>query len=446
MADQTLASLANTLGLTLQGTQIYNAIQVNPILGLIPIAPFNGDGDTLTYKVMATAATAYEADLESDYTTSAPTYTQVTTTLRNIYAQIDPSIASTTPSFNRTQSQIVSNRVAIARACGRKLLTAMATGTYLSSAIGATATTRGIDFFQPASRNFPTTNVVYFDFNDTGDLLKMSTDLGVTYGTQITCGAANIERMYMGDGQTPENFALVSFDVSDSATGGNWTSTNAATGVTVAASNQIDGFSKMVTYDQMIWPDGLDVDAADVATSPTSANGWASTLTTLDRLYNKVPWAHVEPDRCVLYVPERTEVALRALLVGNATVSEFMGQKLQRNMIGYRGIPIVAIPDLPTDMTIGTTTTGSTIYLVYHDVEKGYHLQYANAAGAAFALNQNVGVASDDSVGSEISLPWYYRELPEHNDGPRFTQRMDGYWTGVCRNEKAIAAAQGFTD
>jgi len=443
MADQTLSSLANTIGKTLQGTQIYNSYQINPILGLIPIQPYQGDADTLTYDVMSSTVTAYEADLESDYTTSAPSYTQVTAKLKNIYAQVDPPIASTVAAFNRSRNQILSNRVAIARACGRKLLTAMAVSSYTGVAIGATAAGNGINEFIPASRNFPLT-LVYFDFDDTGDLLKMSTDAGSTWGTQITCGANNLERMYMDDGLG--NYAFVSFDVSDSAGGGDWTTTNAATGVTTSAAEKIDGFSKLVTSGQTIWPDGLDVDAADCATSPTSANGWSTALSHLDRLCNKVPWAHIEPDRCAFYLSERQEVTLRHLLTGQATISEWMGQKLQRNLIGYRGIPFVAIPDLVNDMTIGTTTDAASIYLVYHDTEKGYHLQYANAAGGAVAFNQAQGITSDADIGSEISLPWYYRELPEHNDGPRFTQRMDGYWIGICKSEQCIAKVQGFTD
>jgi hypothetical protein len=128
-------------------------------------------------------------------------------------------------------------------------------------------------------------------------------------------------------------------------------------------------------------------------------------------------------------------------------VDEWMGQKLQRSMIGYRGIPFVSNPYLVNDLTIGTTTDGGTVWLVYFDVDKGYHFRYLNAANVNVgASNEIVGITNDESVGSEISVPWYYRELPESESGPYTIMRMDGWFSGICRSDQAIAAVQGFTD
>ena len=50
------------------------------------------------------------------------------------------------------------------------------------------------------------------------------------------------------------------------------------------------------------------------------------------------------------------------------------------------------------------------------------------------------------AMGSPVSLPFYARWLPEHVSKPWNVFRADGYFSGLLRNDQAIAATFGITD
>ena len=116
-------------------------------------------------------------------------------------------------------------------------------------------------------------------------------------------------------------------------------------------------------------------------------------------------------------------------------------------MYGYAGIPVVSVPSIPNDMTVGTSTTCTTVYLVYFDVEKGFHVKYLNFAGAnALAQAKRVGISHDINVGSPQAMPFFYRELAESATGPYVPLRQDGAFASVCKSSQAVAFCQGITD
>lgn len=437
MAVQTLASLASTLGESRMGSVIYASYVEDPIYSLIPLQQWQGDGDTLTYDLVSTLPTASETALYAAYSESAPTYTTQTATLHNIYSQVFMSTAARGAGYNRWRNQFALNVEQMARAVGKKLRERMMTGQRRGVSIGATATSKGVDGFLPNPQS--TAELFWLDFDDTADTIRLSSDQGTSYGATIST-TADWEWQPITDGDGLDHLLL--FDVSDSEGGGDWTTSNAATGVTVTAQNQIDGINAMCHPDQRIWGN------RNAITAEPSANGDALSFAVLDALLDKIPFG--TRDRMAFFMKPRTRISYKTLYASNAypTVDDWMGTKLARPQLSYEGVPVIVNDNITATGKVGTTTDATQVYLVYFDTENGYHLQYDNASnlGIEGVSRQSSSMTSDEAVGSEIAMPWFFRVLPESETGPYNPLRIDGWWAGVCKNQQAIACAQGITN
>jgi hypothetical protein len=459
MANETnLSNIANLIGETLQGDVVYAAKNWDPLLAYMPLTDWMGDGDVLTYNAVSALPTAATAALDAtSYSNSKSTYIKRTAVLKNLYTQGDLALAARIAAHNKDHNQVANLELNHSRAIARELLRQVSVESSLDVAIGATATTKGIDGVEvsPQMNITEASGILYFDFDDTPDTLRVSSDGGSNYGPKVTCDQ-DLERQPMYDANG--DWVKVTFDISDSAGGGNWTTSNAATGVTVSTATDTDGFATLVDPSQMIWGDGTAVGSSSAYTASDyfgSANGDSMSLKTFDRLIDLVPWAPLRPNRCGFIMPPRTAITSKHLLAvggggsagAGATVEEWMGQRLAKPMLGYAGIPIFSNPNIPKALTPGTTTDATTVYLVYFDVSEGFHAQYANAAGVALpTAKAESSVRSDAEIGSEQSLPFYARWLQESEDAPYNVFRIDGYFSGICRNDQSIAAAQGITD
>jgi len=456
--ETTLTVLANLFGETLNGDVVYAAKNWDPLLAYVPLADWQGDADTYTYNAVTGLPTAASAALDAtSYSNSKSTFIKRTATLKNIYTQGDLAIAARIAASNRDHNQIANLELNHSRAIARELLRQISVESSKDVAIGATATTKGIDGVEvdPNINITEASGILYFDFADAADTLRVSSDGGSNYGPLVTCDQ-DLERQPLYD--AAGNWVKVTFDVSDSAGGGNWTTTNAATGVTVTAATDTDGFATLVSPGQMIWDDGTAVGSTSAYTASDyfgSANGGSWTLKGFDRLIDLVPWATLRPDRCGFIMPPRTVITSKHLMgVGGggsagagATVTEWMGQTLRKPMLGYANIPILSNPNIPKTLSPGTTTDATTVYLVYFDVNEGFHVQYANAANAALPTAQaRAGIMGDAEIGSNVNMPFYARWLQESEAAPYNVFRIDGYYAGLCRNDQAIAACQGITD
>jgi hypothetical protein len=459
MANETnLSAIANLIGETLQGDVVYAAKNYNPLLPLVPMTQWQGDSTTYTYNAVTALPTATSAALDAtSYTTSKSTYVKRTATLKNIYTQGNLAVASRIGAMNRDHNQVANLELNHSRAMGRELLRQISVESSRDVAIGATATTKGIDAVEVGTQMNITesSGILYFKFLDASDTLELSSDGGTSYGPAVTCDQ-DLEHQPMYD--AAGNWIKVTFDVSDSAGGGDWTTTNAATGVTVSAALDTDGFATLCAPSQMIWGDGTAVGSTSAYTASDyfgGANGDSLSLKTFDRLIELVPWAHLVPGRCAFLMPSRTHITAKHLVgVGGggsagagATVTEWMGQRLAKEMVGYSNIPFFINPDLPKNLSPGTTTDATTVYLVYFAAADGFHVQYDNAAGVAIPEAQTrSSIRSDADIGSEQPIPFYARWLPESDDAPYNKFRVDGYFSGILRNDQGIAGCQGITD
>jgi hypothetical protein len=437
MAVQTLASIAQTLGESRMGSVVYASYVEDPIYAHVPLQRWQGDGSTLTYDLVASLPTASETALYGAYTETAPTYATQTATLSNIYSQVFMSTAARGAGHNKWRNQFALNVTQMGRACGAQLRARLMNGQRRGVSIGATATTKGVDGFLPNPQS--TAELFWLDFNDTGDVIKLSSDQGTSYGATITLGASDWEWQPITDGDGLDHLLL--FDVSDSAGGGNWTTSNAATGITVTAQNQIDGINALCHPDQRIWGN------RNAITGEPTTNGDALSFSGMDALLDLIPFG--VRSKLAFFMAPRTRIAYKALYGTAAypTVDDWMGTKLSRPQLSYEGVPVIANPSITLTGTVGTTTTATTVYLVYFDTETGYHLQYDNASGRGIegVSKQSSSMSTDEGVGSEKAMPWFFRVLPESETGPYNPLRIDGWWAGVCKNQQAIAGMQGIT-
>jgi len=458
MAPQNLASIANLIGQTIQGAVVYEAVHHNPLLAKIPILPWQGDGDTYTYAIMTATPTAEMTDIDgSSLSSTKATFGQATAYLRNLVSQGELSLFARSRAITRHKDAKQQHMIAHSRALVRKLLNQFVAGQRQSVSIGATAASKGVDGFVAQARSSvsQSSGIVYLKFTDANDTLELSTDGGASYGPAVTCDQDLVNQpIYDADGQE----FRITFDVSDSAGGGDWTTSDAATGVTVSSSYNMDGLISLVHGEQMIWGNGSAVGSTSAYTASDyapSANGDALTLKTLDRLINLVPWAKISPNRCAFIMPQRTVITLKHLLgVGGggtagagASVDEWMGTKLSTPMLGYSGIPVLENPDVAADIGVGSTTDATTIYLAYMDPDNGLHAQWTNEQTVALPTADATGrIASDADLGSTIPLPFYARWLAESESKEANIFRVSGKWSLLLRNKQALAAVQGITD
>jgi hypothetical protein len=414
---------------------LYGAVAEDAILANMNLEFHTGNEfDFYQTTTLPTSSWRIETDT---MTSTAPTRVKRRVAMKNVYtqAQVPPYNVTALSNVINQQAELVRD---MSRSFGAAVRACVTKDSEYSVAIGATATTKGIDKFIPCPGLMDTPGLVYLDFDDTADTIAMSTD-GTTYGTAVST-TADLDTVPLYDGVAGRTHlhAWVTMDVSDSEGGGDWATTNAATGVTLSSSKKANGLTQWCDPAQVIWGT-LGVPGAGVA--PTST-GDALAYKQLDALLDLVPGAD-----CFV-MPKRTRRSLKALLQASnqyETTDVFMGRKLARKVLAYESLP-VWVTDVPLTGTIGvgagTLTTGTSVFALKfarNDRDDGFAIRYHSQGGPSVRVND---------WGEETSqpVPGYFRDVGEMETLPDHIFRLDGYFAPVLRNTQAMAECRGIKD
>jgi hypothetical protein len=427
MAIMTWAEAIKLAPTNLEAAIHYGAVQEDPIFQLLPFEWWPG-GQSVTWTQTTTLPTSSWRTVTDAIAATAPTRTQWVQTLREIYTQMQVP-----PLHEGSLSNVIDQRSAnqrdMSRSIGLQVRTDIVAGEENTAAIGATATTKGFEAvkFGPGWA----AGLVYFTFDDTADTIAVSSD-GTTYGTAVSTTADMDEvALYDGVAGKTHQYVYLTMDVSDSEGGGDWTTTNAATGVTLTTAKKPAGLIQWPYPTQRIW--------GTLTTSPT-ATGDALSLAQMDYGLDMVPGCNL------IVMPKRTRRSLKTLLAGSADiVDHWMGKKLARPMLGYEGIPVWVSDNLPLTGRCGvgasgTGLTAASVYFVRVDAFDGFSTYYWNEGGASVTVN-------DDGVETPVGLPIYYRDLGEVSTTlTDHYLRMTGHFCPVLKNTQALFELHGINN
>jgi hypothetical protein len=427
MAIMTWAEAIKLSPTNLEAAIHYGAVQEDPIFSRLPFEWWPG-GQSVTWTQTTTLPTTAWRLVTDAMSGSAPTRTQWVQTLREAYTQMEVP-----PLHEGSISNVINQRAAnitdMSRSIGLAVRNTIIAGEENTVAIGATATTKGVDGakFGPGWA----AGLVYLHFDDTADTIAISSD-GTTYGTAVsTAGPIDLHQVALYDGVAGKThqYCYLTLDGSDIEGGGDFTTVDAATGITLTTAKKPAGLIQWPYPTQRIW--------GTLTTTPTAA-GDAASLAQLDYGLDMVPGCNL------IVTTKRTRRSLKALLAGSAdTVTHWMGKALARPMLGYEGIPIWVSDQLPITETAGvggTATTCGSIYFVRVDAYDGFSTYYWNEGGASVSVN-------DDGVETPVGLPIYYRDLGEISTTLSDSYlRMTGHFCPVLKNTQALFEVHGINN
>lgn len=429
MTYMTLAKAGELLGETVAGEVIYASYENEPILGMIPWMPWMGDGDEYTYPQVKTEMTVNESAIDADYSDSYQEYRKLVAYLTNLYVQTQIPLAAMTKAWNRQSNQVREVLLGMGRSWGKKILNRMINGVRMGATVGATAESSGVDGFQASP--YCAAGRVSLKFDDTANTLQAKFPGETAYGAAINASVDLVE--YPIIGSDAKNWALLTWDASDSEGSGDWETSDDATGVVLAAGNQIDGLLQLCHHSQRIF--------GNLQSQP-GANGDAFSFSVLDMLGHMLPSAR--PSEVIFLMSTRTAITYKSKFKDYAapTVDNWMGQDLGMKVLAYDGKPIVVTDQMPTNMTVGTSTTCTRVACVWINTEYGAHFRYESAAAVRGEQGQ---VSADNPVGG-VTLPGHFRFLPESATGPRVPARLDVMLSQYLKSPQALSVASGITD
>lgn len=310
-----------------------------------------------------------------------------------------------------------------ARGLGKDIRTDFLTAESMAETIGATAGTAGVDDIIPCP-HMPA-GLGYLDFDDTADTIRFKAPGDADYGTAVDC-SLNLSSAH--DYLYSENknyWVRITFDFSDSDGSGDWTTTNAATGVTFATTKKVDGLITQVEPSQRVY-------GTLSATTPT-ANGDTVDLDQLDWLIRNC----YGPNPVIL-TPGIMVDAYRQKIgtLGGTTPDHFAGRSLSGAVVPYRNSLIVPEDNITRTETVGTTTNCTSAICVSMGGD-GLHAYFGNPGGPTTSLR-------DDSTGpGNVPVPVYVRRLAEKIDKDQMSTRMTMFATMVLGNPQYISEIHG---
>ncbi len=444
MADMTFDLMAKIAPTETLRTLIYSALERDRWIGGIPMTPWGAGGQSKTYKQIKTLPTADWAASADSYTASTQDYDDLEVFLKILYVE---GALENLP--NATMNEVLNQRDSYIRGMflsfGNEYRDGNLNGASVTEAVGATAVTKGIDGFVPGPRLradlalLSVTGLVVLDFDDTADTIRAQFPGETGYGATVST-AANLTSVPIY-GQNPTNWAYLTMDVSDSEGGGDWTTTDAATGVVLTTSKKIDGLGTLVNPLYNYW--------GNIQATGPSTNGDALSIDALRWLIQQVSVLGPKSQMAIIMNP-RTYRSSADLIDTNARISEFMGVALAEDTFGFDGVPIFTSPSVGTAETVGSTTDATSVYCAFFDRAQGYHVYFARATEvrtlAETAADVRGAITPMDTE-QAYQIPVAFRSLGERQAGaPAEMLRLDMYLAGALMNQQAAARIRGITD
>jgi len=406
----------------------YGAMEYDPMFLGLPFQNWPG-GQSVTWYQTHTLPTTSWRTVTDAMTSTAPTRLPRVGSLKEAYTQMQvPPLHE--GAVSGSVNQYAANIRDMSRSIGKEVRQTIIDGHTNTVAIGATAATKGVDkvVLGPGFA----AGLVYLKFDDTADTIQLSTD-GTTYGTAVDV-SSDLKGVAVYDGVDTTKYIYLWFDFSDSDTGGDWTTTNAATGLTLTSSKEPDGLLTYVYPSQRV--DGT------LTGAPSNA-GDAAALAQLDWLLDMVPGADF------FITSKRTRRAIKSLLSGSADiVDHWKGMKLARNQLAYEGIPIFASSGVPItgEHYVAGTATATALSSI-----SAVRMANGDGEGGFMCYNWNEGPAAtmitDEGNEQKIRLPIYSRDLGEVSTTlTDHFYRMTGHFCPVLKNTQAMATVWGINN
>jgi hypothetical protein len=413
------------------GKLLYASMEDDPIFPLLPLSWWPG-GKTVQWNQITSLPTASWRDATDSMSSTAGASIQRYTRLKEVYVQEQVPPRHVEP-LSDQYSQLARIQNDMALAYGQAVRGVMVDGARMSVAIGATATSNGIDGVE-LGPGHNTTGTGYLKFDDTADTIQYKAPGSSSYGATVDA-SSDLDGVAVYDGDDTSLYILLTMDVSDSQGGGDWTTTNAATGLTLSDNKEPDGLLTYVHPDNRTW--------GTLSDSPTSTGDGAS-LKQLDWLLDQVPGNRND---LLFLCHKRTRRTLKHLLAGSAdTVSDWRGEALSRPALAYEGVPIYAHSSMPINRTPGvggSITDAGVIMLVKlarDEEDGGYSTYFWNEGGSNYTVTDG-GVKS-----GPVGVPGYYRDLGEMESYPDHLLRLTGCFAPILKNTQCAALVDGIND
>ena len=315
-----------------------------------------------------------------------------------------------------------------ARGLSYKLRGDVINGVSTSVAIGTGSGTKGVDAVIPGPRT--PAGVGSLKFNDTGDLLQYKAPGDSAYGTALAVTAdLSTAHHYLYSGN-PSYWIMITFDISDSAAGGDWEYTDTTDGLTFTTTKTMDGIGTLCDPVNRIYGNLH-------ATVPT-ANGDAASIAQLDWILRNLKGPSSE---YAIFAPHRTCDSYRQLLggAGGMTPAMWQGMELGPAVVTYRGVPIIPEDQILLTETVGTTTDATSVFGVRFNTETGLCGYFGNPGGPTTALQ-------DDTTGQPIPSPVWIRQLGEKEEKDQQMTRMTGFFACALKQNQALVEVHGITN
>ena len=313
------------------------------------------------------------------------------------------------------------------RSVGNLIRDDLITGVNTTVAIGTGSATKGVDGVIPGPRT--RAGVGSLKFNDTGDLLQYAAPGDSDYGTAVAVAADLNSNHHFLRSNNKTWWIMITFDISDSATAGDWEYTDTTDGLTFTTSKEPDGILSLVDPDQRWY-------VTKSATVP-GTNGDAITLTAVDFLMRKV----FGPLNEQLGITHHDIVDdLRTLIGANARPADWNGSPLAGNTLQYRNLAIVGTDEMPASETVGSTTDCKSLVIARMNSEAGLGGKWADPGGGVTTS------LMDDATGpANLPVPVWMRQLPEKLTLDQIPTRITSHLTWILRNSKSMVEMHGIT-
>jgi hypothetical protein len=413
------------------GQLLYASMEDDPLFPLLPMKWWPG-GKTVQWNQITSLPTATWRDATDSMSSTAGASIQRYTRLKEVYVQEQVPPRHINP-LSDQYSQLARIQNDMALSFGQGVRDAVLAGERMTVAIGGTAASNGIDGVE-IGPGHNTAGVGYLKFDDTADTIQYKAPGSSSYGATVST-SSDLHSVAVYDGDDTSLYILLTMDVSDSEGGGDWTTTNAATGITLTDAKKPDGLLSFVHPDNRTW--------GTLSDSPTAAGDGAS-LKQLDWLLDQVPGNRND---LLILTHKRTRRTLKHLLAGSSdTVDDWRGTKLARPMLAYEGVPIYAHSSMPINRTPGVGGTISTagvialVKLARDEEDGGFSTYFWNEGGSNYQVEDR-GVKT-----GPVGVPGYYRDKGEMEDYPDHLLRLTGCFAPILKNTQCAALVDGIND
>jgi hypothetical protein len=328
---------------------------------LFSLLPFvSKEGDAFSYlREKALPTVEWVSPTHTTLAESTGTEERVTVPMREIASNFKNKNFVTAQQGG--QRQVASQMMMKGKAVGRELADTMITGGHVTShtLVQATNPFNAIDAIEygpwiESDRTGP--GSIEYDNDLTRWRFRAPGDR--TFGDWVTAAA---DGQYTLKSDNPSKYIKVTLDVSDATQDGR-------TEIEFASStNEPDGLAKMTT----------------LVRAPKETDGDAFSFDILDELRDQVKVRENLAYAMPAALRRHYKAKMRALggAMPEHVVQSFdpNGRTVERRLMAYDGIPIIKSDNIPTNETVGATTTCSSVYLVSLS-EQGL---YAGAFGGA---------------------------------------------------------------